>query len=111
MKKKKKIKKQDKPEPLNTEYYFSSPIYWTDKPQWVKPLNMASDAYIKQARLNNLEEIKKMEVYENNQVIFGGKFLHYYCQGIEIDIFVHVPDILAGNPINVSGTNSPGKQP
>ena len=59
MKKKKKIKKQDKPEPLNTEYYFSSPIYWTDKPEWVKDFNTASDAYIKQARLTNVEDIKK----------------------------------------------------
>ena len=33
---KKKLKKDKKPEPLLTEYYFSSPIYYTDKPEWVK---------------------------------------------------------------------------
>tara|TARA_R110002020_G_scaffold459805_1_gene678006 strand:+ start:40 stop:801 length:762 start_codon:yes stop_codon:yes gene_type:complete len=59
MKKKKKIKKEDQPDRLNTEYYFSSPIYWTDKPEWIKDFNTASDAYIKQARLTNLEAIKK----------------------------------------------------
>ena len=71
MKKKKKIKikelcqtsegGKEKPEVLNTEHYFSSPIYWTDKPEWVKTLNTASDAYIKQARLNNLDAIKQIK--------------------------------------------------
>ena len=59
MKKKKKLEEANKPEPLLTEYYFSSPIYHTDKPEWVKSFNTASDAYIKKARLNNLEQIKK----------------------------------------------------
>ena len=66
MKKEEKLEKLDKesegghkPEPLITEHYFASPIYWIDKPEWVKGVNTASDAYIKQARLNNLEEIKK----------------------------------------------------
>ena len=65
MKKKKKLEKLckesegGKPEPLTTEHYFSSPIYYTDKPEWVKGFNTASDAYIKRARLNNLDMIKK----------------------------------------------------
>jgi len=59
MKKKKKLEEANKPEPLKTEHYFASPIYFTDKPEWVKAFNTASDAYIKQARLNNAEEIKK----------------------------------------------------
>ena len=83
MKKKKKIKKQDKPEPLNTEYYFSSPIYWTDKPEWVRGLNTASDAYIKQARLNNLELIKQ----RNKK--FGNKGEHPW---------VHHSSSLIGDP-------------
>ena len=49
----------NKPEPLTTEHYFSSPIYWTDKPEWVKDLNKASDPFIKEARKNNLKDIKK----------------------------------------------------
>ena len=57
MKKRKKI--NNKPEILTTEHYFSSPIYYTSKPEWVKDFNTASDPYIKQARLNNLKEIKK----------------------------------------------------
>ena len=56
---KKKSKEANKPETLTTEHYFSSPIYYTDKPEWVKGFNTASDAYIKQARLTNLEAIKK----------------------------------------------------
>jgi uncharacterized protein (TIGR02466 family) len=56
---KKKLEEANKPEPLKTEHYFASPIYFTDKPEWVKAFNTASDAYIKQARLNNSEEIKK----------------------------------------------------
>tara|TARA_R100001530_G_scaffold38055_1_gene29473 strand:+ start:154 stop:936 length:783 start_codon:yes stop_codon:yes gene_type:complete len=60
----------NKPEPLTTEHYFSSPIYFTDKPAWVKSFNTASDAYIKQARLNNLKAIK-----ERNKK-FGNKGEH-----------------------------------
>jgi len=56
---KKKLEEANKPEPLKTEHYFASPIYFTDKPEWVKAFNTASDAYIKQARLNNLDDIKK----------------------------------------------------
>jgi len=66
MKKKKKLQAlcqasegANKPDTLTTEHYFISPIYYTDKPEWLKTFNTASDAYIKQARLNNLEEIKK----------------------------------------------------
>ena len=45
MKKKKTLKQLckesegSKPELLNTEHYFSSPIYWTDKPEWGKEFN------------------------------------------------------------------------
>ena len=56
---KKKLEEANKPDTLTTEHYFSSPIYFTDKPEWVKGFNTASDAYIKKARLNNLEQIKK----------------------------------------------------
>ena len=48
-----------KPEPLTTEHYFTSPIYFTDKPEWVKDLNKFSDPFIKQARKANLNDIKK----------------------------------------------------
>jgi|TARA_R100001530_G_scaffold95279_2_gene66269 uncharacterized protein (TIGR02466 family) len=71
------------PEPLYTEHYFSSPIYWTDKPEWVKGFNTASDAYIKQARLNNLDEIKK----RNKK--FGNKGEHPW---------VHHSTTLIGDP-------------
>ena len=83
MKKKKKIKKENKPESLVTEHYFTSPIYWIDKPEWVKSFNTASDSYIKQARLNNLEEIKK----RNKK--FGNKGEHAW---------VHHSTTLLGDP-------------
>ena len=89
MKKKKKLEKLckesegGKPEPLTTEHYFSSPIYYTDKPEWVKGFNTASDAYIKQARLNNLEDIKK----RNKK--FGKKDEHAW---------VHHSNTLIGDP-------------
>ena len=57
--KKKKSEETNQPELLTTEHYFSSPLYWTDKPEWVKDLNKASDPFIKQARKNNLNDIKK----------------------------------------------------
>ena len=66
MKKKKKLQAlcqasegANKRDTLTTVHYFISPIYYTDKPEWLKTFNTASDAYIKQARLNNLEDIKK----------------------------------------------------
>ena len=43
---KKKLKKANEPDALNTEHYFTSPVYWTDKPEWVKNLYKASDPYI-----------------------------------------------------------------
>jgi len=48
-----------KPEPLMTESYFSCPVYFTDKPEWVKDLNKASDPFIKQAKKRNDPLIKK----------------------------------------------------
>ena len=38
---------------LYREDYFTCPIYFMDKPEWVKKLNKASDPYIKKAIKNN----------------------------------------------------------
>jgi len=71
------------PEPMREEHYFTSPIYWIDKPEWVKEFNTASDSYIKHARLNNLDEIKK----RNKK--FGNKGEHPW---------VHHSTTLIGDP-------------
>ena len=35
---------------LFREEYFKSPIYWLEKPEWVKDLNKASNPFIKEAK-------------------------------------------------------------
>ena len=39
--------------------YFSSPIYYEDKPEWVDKLNKLSDPYIAKAREDKKEEVEK----------------------------------------------------
>ena len=39
--------------------FFSSPIYYEDKPEWVSKLNKLSDPYIEQAIKSKDEDIKK----------------------------------------------------
>ena len=48
-----------KKEQLYREDYFTNPIYWMEKPEWVKKLNKASDPYIKKAKKLNDENVKK----------------------------------------------------
>tara|TARA_R110002020_G_scaffold25471_4_gene82860 strand:+ start:1035 stop:1769 length:735 start_codon:yes stop_codon:yes gene_type:complete len=99
MKKKKKLEKTNKPETLNTEHYFSSPIYYTDKPEWVKDFNIASDVYIKQARLNNLKEIKK----RNKK--FGNKgehpWVHHSTSLINVPAFKELQDYIGATGWNL----------
>jgi hypothetical protein len=38
--------------------YFTSPVYYEDKPEWVDKLNKLSDPYITQARKDQEEKIK-----------------------------------------------------
>jgi uncharacterized protein (TIGR02466 family) len=51
------MKDQKQKDQLYREDYFSCPIYWMDKPEWVKKLNKASDPYIKKAAKNNKKQI------------------------------------------------------
>jgi uncharacterized protein (TIGR02466 family) len=44
---------------LNTDQYFSCPIYWIDKPEWVDELNKSSDPFIKEAKDNNKKIMKE----------------------------------------------------
>ena len=44
---------------LFREDYFTCPIYWMDKPEWVKKLNKASDPYIKAAAKSNKKIINE----------------------------------------------------
>ena len=55
-----------KKEQLYREDYFINPIYWMEKPEWIKKLNKASDPYIKKAKKLNDENVK------NRTKKFGG---------------------------------------
>ena len=55
-----------KKEQLYREDYFTNPIYWMEKPEWIKKLNKASDPYIKKAKKLNNENVK------NRTKKFGG---------------------------------------
>ena len=39
-------------EQLNKDTYFATPIYWMDKPEWIKPLIKSTNAYIQKAKKN-----------------------------------------------------------
>ena len=47
------MKDKKQKDQLYREDYFTCPIYWMDKPEWVKKLNKASDPYIKKAAKAN----------------------------------------------------------
>ena len=51
----KKLKKDQ----LYREDYFTCPIYFMDKPEWVKKLNKASDSYIKNSFKDNKKQINE----------------------------------------------------
>ena len=53
------VSMKDKKEQLFREDYFTCPIYWMDKPEWVKILNKASDPYIKAAAKSNKKFINE----------------------------------------------------
>jgi len=60
---------------LFREDYFTCPIYWMDKPEWVKKLNKASDPYIKNAVKNNQPAIKQRNKKFGNKGDTG--FVHH----------------------------------
>ena len=65
------MKDKKQKDQLYREDYFSCPIYWMDKPEWVKKLNKASDPYIKKAAKNN----KKPSIDERTKK-YGNKGDH-----------------------------------
>ena len=44
---------------MNKEEHFKTPIWWEEKPDFVKSLNKASDKYIREARKRNKKIIKE----------------------------------------------------
>ncbi len=44
---------------MNKEEYFSSPVYYEEKPEWVNKLDKLSDPYIEQARKNEEKTNRK----------------------------------------------------
>ena len=41
------------------DYYFTTPIWYFDKPEWVKSVNKACDKYIKEAYKRDKDKVKK----------------------------------------------------
>ena len=60
------MKDKKQKDQLYREDYFSCPIYWMDKPEWVKKLNKASDPYIKKAAKNNKKQITIINIFNHN---------------------------------------------
>ena len=53
---------------LFREEYFKSPIYWLEKPEWVKDLNKASNPFIKEAKKHISKDIiKRNKKYGNKK--------------------------------------------
>jgi len=50
-----------KTDSLQTAFYFSSPIYSIEIPEWVDDVNKVCDKYIKEAKKNNTKDIKERE--------------------------------------------------
>jgi len=48
-----------KPDQFIRENYFTCPIYYFDKPEWIEPFNKASDKYIKKAKETNNKNIEE----------------------------------------------------
>tara|TARA_R100001129_G_scaffold184139_1_gene168306 strand:+ start:760 stop:1428 length:669 start_codon:yes stop_codon:yes gene_type:complete len=46
-------------EQLNKDIYFATPVYWMDKPEWIKPLIKSTNPYIQKAKKNNQAFIKE----------------------------------------------------
>ena len=57
-------KKQDI---MNTNWYFSTPVYTIEKPEWVTKLNKATDKYIKNAQKNLQPELKERKKILGNK--------------------------------------------
>ena len=62
-------------EQLNKDTYFATPIYWMDKPEWIKPLIKSTNAYIQKAKKKNQIFIK--ERYKKTKDKSDHGFVHH----------------------------------
>ena len=48
------------------DYYYSTPIWLFDKPEWLKSINKVCDEYIKEAYTRDLKEkkVKKIKILD-----------------------------------------------
>ena len=106
MKKKNKIDKlcqasegSQKQDQFTTEHYFTSPIYWIDKPEWTQALNKASDFFIEDAKKRNEPEIKK----RNKKYGFKGDFpwVHHSTSLINHPSFKVLQDYIGASAWNL----------
>ena len=57
-----------KTDQLSESVYFSSPVYSIEIPEWVSYVNKVCDKYIKEAKKNNIKNIKEREKAFNKKI-------------------------------------------
>ena len=72
---------KDKKEQLFREDYFTCPIYWMDKPEWINKLNKASDPYIKKAKKLNDKHIKENVETKTEDIKVPNSILPHRVEG------------------------------
>ena len=61
------LKTKSTKELMNTNWYFSTPVYTIDKPEWLSSAIKATDKYIKEAEKNLQPEIKERKKILGNK--------------------------------------------
>ena len=91
-------------EQLNKDTYFATPIYWMDKPEWIKPLIKSTNAYIQKAKKKNQIFIK--ERYKKTKDKSDHGFVHHSTVLIDKPEFKSFQDFIAitsGNILDDQG--------
>ena len=61
---------------MNTDWYFSTPIYTIEKPEWLSSAIKATDKYIKQAQKNMEPQLKE------RKKLLGNKFDYEFLRDV-----------------------------
>ena len=61
------VKNNSEKEIMNTEWYFSTPVYSIMKPEWLSEANKATDKFIKEAYENKKSELKERKKFLGNK--------------------------------------------
>ena len=93
-------------EQLNKDIYFATPVYWMDKPEWIKPLIKFTNPYIQKAKKNNQAFIK--ERYKKTKDKSDHGVVHHSTTLINKSEFRAFQDFIAmtsGNILDDQGYN------